>query len=99
MAATRGRRISWVDGSDPVHLLKLPGDYTGPVMGFSGDRPAVFYLLPGSGRLAHVCSPPHRFTEEANGTLTIRESILSRWEDPEPQSWHGYLTGGIWTEC
>lgn len=96
----RGRRIPVVDPkADPFHVLEKPGDYYGPVMGFSADRPAVFYLLPIESPepvLAHVQSPPHVFTEEADGTLTITASILTNWVDG---SWHGYLTKGEWIKC
>lgn len=101
MAELKGRRIPVTGTDDPYWKLTQPGDYYGPVYGFSGDRPAVFYLLPVEGRvLAHVCSPPHVFTEEEDGSLTIRESILSRWGDETgDKSWHGYLTNGVWKEC
>jgi hypothetical protein len=102
----QGRRIPVVPGAtdeqlDPYHLLTQPGDYYGPVMGFTLDRPAVFFLLPTATAsdpkwggapqdgMHHVCCPPHSFIEEADGTLTIRESIGT-------SHWHGYLTNGRW---
>lgn len=96
----KGRRIPVVSGLDPFLALKEPGDYYGPVTGFSADKPAVFYLLPLPGRVfAHVQSPPHTFTEEPDGTLTIRASILTLgYSDAlgKDFSWHGYLTKGVW---
>ena len=109
MTRTPGRRIPILDPKDdPYHRLERPGDYYGPVMGFNGDRPAVYFLLPtatpadpkwggaAADGLHHVCSPPHAFTEQPDGTLTIRESIGAG-----PASgyyWHGYLTAGVWEE-
>ena len=109
-----GRRIKHVEGQDPYHELTQLGDYTGPIMGYTGDRPAVFFLLPQPWRwtsddeeekshisfhhLVHVCSPPHVFRECADGSLEIRESILTtrHWKGEE-QQWHGYLDEGhVW---
>jgi hypothetical protein len=98
----QGRRILVADPrADPYLMLERSGDYYGPVTGFSGDSPAVFFLLPGADkRLAHVQSPPHAFTEEDDGSLTIRASILSRWRDEAGErNWHGFLTRGAWSEC
>jgi hypothetical protein len=84
--------------------LEHGGDYYGPVMGYTGDKPSVFFLLPhardegvrGSDRATHhVTSPPHVFTENEDGTLTITASILSH-ADAEGKGWHGYLTAGEW---
>lgn len=61
-----------------------PGDYVGPVYGYTGDVPAVFFLKPNARdpaapRIArviqHVVSPPHTFRECADGSLEIRASI------------------------
>ena len=102
----KGRRIPVVDPPiDPCLMCTQAGDYYGPVMGWSGDKPAVFFLLPiardegihgGARSLHHVVSPPHVFTEEPDGTLTIRESIGA---GPQPYYWHGYLTRGEWSTC
>lgn len=102
----QGRRLSIVNyGTEPAPMVgQLPeftqaGDYCGPIIGYTGDVPAVFYLLPnardadvhGPGRVRrHVCSPPHVFIEEPDGTLTIRESIGAM------PHWHGFLTEGRW---
>ena len=85
-----------------------PGDYCGPVMGYTGDVPAVFFLKPNARDLdapraarsvQHVVSPPHRFIEEPDGTLTIRESIGDRTPEGTSDGWHGYLTAGVWEKC
>jgi hypothetical protein len=103
----QGRRIHVVEGSDPYQMVTQPGDYYGPVFGFNGDSLAVYFLLPtatpsdpkwGGGQadgLHAVCSPPHRFKEETDGSLTIRESIGCG--GPAGQYyWHGYLNHGCW---
>jgi hypothetical protein len=67
-------------------------------MGYTGDKPAVFFKLPDDGTLTpddyglrHVVSPPHVFRECPDGSLEIRESILSNG------GWHGYLDeGNVW---
>lgn len=90
----KGRRIPI---SESI-VLEQAGDYCGPVMGYTGDLPAVFFLLPiardpdvhGPARaIHHVVSPPHTFTENSDGTLTIAASIGS-------PHWHGFLENGIW---
>lgn len=107
MKETKGRRIPYSPGLQPYDALEKPGDYYGPDKGeYTADIPAVHFFLPiadsddpkwsgkeGSG-LHHVQSPPHVFTEEPDGTLTIRESIGAG----RPFYWHGYLTKGIWEE-
>jgi len=86
--------------------LKQPGDYCGPLIGWTADRPAVFFLKPNANDpqapkrahyIQHVCSPPHRFTEEMDGTLTIRDSIGDKaGKSSVSDGWHGYLTKGEW---
>jgi hypothetical protein len=91
-----------------------PGDYCGPVVGYTGDKPAVFFLKPhardpgtppGGRNVHHVTSPPHTFTEEADGTLTISASIGDTFTYTRPDGevvsspsdgWHGYLEHGVW---
>lgn len=100
----RGRRIPVPADGHPI--VEQPGDYCGPVMGFTGDKPAVFYLKPNARdpdapaaarRVHHVISPPHVFTEEPDGTLTITPSIGDTAKDREgSDGWHGYLTKGEW---
>jgi hypothetical protein len=89
-----GRRVATVGD------LERPGDYCGPLIGYTGDVPAVFFLLPngakepgqkGRGSVHHVVSPPHQFRECADGSLEIRESIGAM------PLWHGYLDEGhVW---
>lgn len=102
----KGRRIPIVEGADPFSMLTEAGDYYGPVKGWTGEALAVFFLLPiardagvhpEARSMRAVTSPPHKFYEQPNGTLTIKESILSRWSDGSGQ-WHGYLTAGEWIE-
>jgi len=103
-----GRRLQPVVGEDGIARppeFERPGDYCGPLLGFTGDKPAVFYLLP-NGRPGdiphHVVSPPHTFRECADGSLEIRNSILHQGfiSEREPDgSWHGYLDEGhSWRE-
>ena len=79
-----------------------PGAYCGPIVGYTGDLPAVFFVLPvpadhPDAGLRHVTSPPHdSFVEEADGSLTISPSILA--VRPEGNGWHGYLEHGVWRE-
>jgi hypothetical protein len=99
----KGRRVPVQDGLDPMTACQQAGDYYGPVVGWTGSKPAVFFLLPiardidvhGEARsLHHVQSPPHVFTEEQDGTLTIRESIGAGPNGA--YYWHGFLTEGRW---
>lgn len=99
-----GRRVHHVNGNDPYHELTQPGDYCGPIRGYTGDLPAVFFIIPepivfdgetdeeAFKQLAHVCQPPHVFRECPDGSLEIRESILCTWRwKGQEKSWHGYL--------
>lgn len=99
-----GRRVTEVENGYIAAALDEagPGSYYGPVMGYTGDKSAVFFLLPnardddapkGERSIHHVTSPPHTFHEEDDGTLTIHASILS------PHGWHGYLERGVWREA
>jgi hypothetical protein len=86
--------------------IEKPGDYCGPVKGWTGDFPAVFFLKPnafdpGAPPVArdihHVVSPPHTFIEEPDGTLTITASIGdTRGAGTISDGWHGWLTKGEW---
>jgi hypothetical protein len=99
----KGRRIPAVTGANPASMIKEPGDYYGPVVGWTGDKAAVFFFLPlirdvdghpEARAMHHVVSPPHKFKEEYDGSLTIRESIGA---GPSGHYyWHGYLTRGNW---
>jgi hypothetical protein len=95
----KGRRLPIVDGKPT-----WPTEPVGPVMGYTGDKPAVFFLKPHArnegtpphGRaVQHVCLPPHSATEEEDGTLTIGDTRGDGSEGSD--GWHGYLTEGVWT--
>lgn len=101
---TVGRRLPIVDGQ--LTYPERPGDYCGPIMGYTGDKPAVFFLKPNARdadapprarSIQHVVSPPHVFKEEPDGTLTISAS-LGDMAGPgsESDGWHGYLERGLW---
>jgi hypothetical protein len=102
--AVIGRRVPVPASGHPV--VEQPGDYCGPIRGFTGDLPAVFFLKPNARdpeaprrarAIQHVTSPPHVFTEESDGTLTITASIGDHaGPDSESDGWHGYLTKGEW---
>jgi hypothetical protein len=102
-----GRRLPVVDG-EPT-WPERPGDYCGPVMGYSADKPCVFFLKPNSrdpdapvraGSVHHVVSPPHVFTEEPDGSLTITASIGdTAGPGSVSDGWHGWLTKGTWVKC
>lgn len=92
-----GRRVSAIWEVDD------PGDYFGPVKGYTGDVAAVFFRLPiaddeaapvEAHHLHHVASPPHEFVEHDDGSLEIRPSIGARRADGEGFYWHGYLRAG-----
>ncbi len=81
MAQTVGRRV------ESVSAIERPGDYCGPVRGYTGEVEACFFLLPiadpenplwrgdeGSG-LHHVAFPPHTYRECGDGSIEIRASI------------------------
>ena len=105
----KGRRLPTIDGK--VNWPTEPGDYCGPVVfNFSGGPlPAVFFLKPNARDvdapkiahvIHHVVSPPHVFTEETDGTLTISPSLSDRHREMSELSdgWHGFLEKGIWRE-
>lgn len=86
-----------------------PGEYWGPVRGMtSGDIPAVMFLKPNSRdadaprrarSVQHICSPPHTFTEEPDGSLTVSPSISDRpSHGGDSDGWHGYLEKGRWRQ-
>jgi hypothetical protein len=99
-----GRRLPLINGK--LQMPTEPGDYCGPINGFSGDKPAMFFLLPIARKpdishthrsVHHITFPPHQFTENPDGTLTIHGSILSRNDHSAP-SYHCYLQSGVWIE-
>jgi hypothetical protein len=101
--------LKYLDGRRVNHMPENPGEYYGPVTGYSGSLPAVFFLKPNARdqgaptrarAIQYVVSPPHTFTEESDGTLTIRASIGDHaGPDSESDGWHGYLTKGVWEKC
>lgn len=104
-----GRRLQPVQTERGPRLPDFePGDYCGPIVGYTGKLPAVFFLKPNARdddapqrarSLQHVCSPPHVFTEMPDGSLEIRESIADYTAShPEiSDGWHGYLDRGhVW---
>jgi hypothetical protein len=91
-----GRRLP------PGRWPELPGDYVGPVKGYTGDVPAVFFLKPNARdpgvppcarAIQHVVSPPHKFRECPDGSLEIRNS-LGDMHNGVSDGWHGYLDAG-----
>lgn len=92
-----GRRVS------SIKDLEQPGDYFGPAMGYTGNKLALFFLLPnsrdegcpaGQRSVHHVTFPPHTYRECADGSVEIRASIGAM------PYWHGYLDeGNSWRTC
>lgn len=79
-----GRRVATIGD------IVRPGDYCGPIRGYTGPVEACFFLLPIAGGdnplwrhdpehpgngLHHVAFPPHTYRECADGSLEIRASI------------------------
>lgn len=83
----------------PQTVLRHAGEYYGPIVGLTGDMPAVFFIppwvevkqaqMPSPHQFGHVTSPPHTFIEESDGTLTIAEAVGSGL-------WQARLTKGVW---
>jgi hypothetical protein len=103
----QGRRVPVPASGDMNEVIFdfEPGDYCGPVVGFTGTRPAVWMRLPvpaghPDDGIRHVVSPPHVFSEQPDGSLEIRESILALRSPDGAPGWHGYLDAGHrWREC
>lgn len=101
-----GRRLPVVDGK--LTYPELPGDYCGPVVGYTGDLPAVFFLKPNARdvdapacakAVQHVTFPPHTFRECADGSLEIRNSLGDDHRGVS-DGWHGFLDEGhVWRKC
>ncbi len=89
-----GRRVKAITD------IERPGDYCGPITGYTGDKEACFFLLPnardaeappGQRSIHHVAFPPHTYRECADGSLEISASIGAM------PFWHGYLDEGhVW---
>ena len=73
---------------NPDRLLPEPGQYGRDALG------DWFGMTP-NGHLAGLAL--HNITEHADGTITVKPSILVRNEREE--LWHGYLTQGVWQSC
>lgn len=102
MDAVKGRRLDvvLVDGKPDLNacMPHEPGDYVGPIVGYTGDKPALFYVLPNHPAGAtprHITFPPHSCFEQADGSLTVTPSI----EHTGEPYYHGYLTAGEWTDA
>jgi hypothetical protein len=79
----------------------------GPIKGYTGDLPAVFFLKPNARddaaprrarNMHHVVCPPHVFRECPDGSLEIRPSLGdTAGSGSESDGWHGYLDEGhVW---
>lgn len=109
-----GRRVAGVGDLElPGDYTGPHKGYTGhspdrTEVGPNDGIPAVFFLKPNhddadapepAKHIGHVTSPPHVFTEEEDGTLTITASIGdTAGGRPESDGWHGHLTKGVWTK-
>jgi hypothetical protein len=92
--------------------IERPGDYFGPVKGYTGDLEACFFLKPNARAedarpvtrsIQHVCFPPHTYRECPDGSLEIRASISNLMAGDttgaSDDGWHGYLDEGhVWRQ-
>ena len=105
MTSSPARRVASIDD------LQRPGDYCGPIRGYTGDKEACFFLLPNApadnplhrgddaGGVHHVTFPPHTYRECPDGSLEIRASIGAYGNSGQSYIWHGYLDeGNVWRE-
>ena len=93
-----GRRVKTIEE------ITQPGDYCGPIMGYSGDKEACFFLKPNARdedapararSIQHVTFPPHTYRECPDGSLEIRASLGdTAGASAESDGWHGYLNEG-----
>ena len=99
-----GRRVSTVEE------IVNPGDYCGPICGYTGDALSCFFLKPNARNedappaarsIQHVDFPPHTFRECEDGSLEIRASIGdTAGKSTVSDGWHGFLNEGhLWVEC
>jgi len=107
----KGRRIpiELEEGKAKFPFLEKPGDYAGPLVGFTGTAPAVFFLKPNARdpgvpprarSVQHIVSPPHVFKEEPDGTLTVIGSLSDRaGPGSESDGYHCLLVKGEWIKC
>jgi hypothetical protein len=101
-----GRRVA------SLAEIVQPGDYCGPVTGYTGDLEACFFLKPNardegvpprSRSIQHVVFPPHAYRECPDGSLEIRASISNLTANDaggaSDDGWHGYLDEGhVWRQ-
>ncbi len=98
-----GRRVA------TVGEIERPGDYCGPIRGYTGDNLSCFFLKPNARdedaprithSVLHVNFPPHTYRECPDGSLEIRDSISdTRRGGTESDGWHGYLNEGhVWQQ-
>lgn len=103
---TSARRVPVPESGDINEVIPTmePGDYCGPMRGYTGPKPCVWFMLPAevpvkARGLRHVVSPPHVFTEQPDGSLEIRESLGCERSPAGGYVWHGYLdAGNVWRE-
>src|SRR4051812_23720184 len=101
----KGRRLQ-ATAENPRPVPELPGDYFGPFRGATGEKSCVWFLKPNARDpnapprarvVQHVVSPPHTFTEEPDGSLTITASIGdTSGPGSESDGYHCFLTKGEW---
>jgi hypothetical protein len=98
-----GRRVQ------SIAEIEQPGDYFGPVRGYTGDKDACFFLKPNARdegvpprarSVQHVCFPPHTYRECPDGSLEIRASIGdTAGSSTDSDGWHGFLDEGhVWRQ-
>lgn len=104
MTTTIGRRVGGISE------VTQPGDYCGPIRGYTSDAEAMFFLLPtaspeeplhrtmapdDANGIHHITFPPHTYRECDDGSLEVRASIGALRSDGSPgHVWHGYLDEG-----
>lgn len=103
---TRGRRLPVVDGR--LTTPTQPGDYCGPIVGYTGDLPAVFFLKPNARdegvpprarSVQDVVSPPHVFRECPDGIARDQGRVVGDKDGSSDDGWHGYLDEGhLWRQ-
>jgi hypothetical protein len=74
-----GRRLPIQPSGYPT-MPTSPGEYCGPVDAMIYDRPGAHgvrtvFFVKRNGLGGFVHSPPHKFTENADGTLTIHPEV------------------------
>lgn len=84
----QGERVHPDEGADFLYeLSKKPGAYG------TADGECWFATTP-NGLLGNLGN--HTVTEHQDGTISVTPSILV---SGGMQTWHGYLTRGVWKEC